>query len=329
MASTQTPLHSGFGPLTTAQEAVRGADLRGRIAIVTGGHSGLGLETSRVLSGAGATVVVPARDPAAARQALRGLAGVEVAALDLGDPLSVDAFAAAFVDGGRPLHMLVNSAGIMATPLARDARGCEAQFATNHLGHFQLTLRLWPALLRAQGARVVSVSSRGHFIGGVDFDDPQFKVRAYDKWVAYGQSKTANVLFAVGLDARGAAHGVRAFSLHPGTVLTSLARHLSNEELGSFGVSKETAHGSIPAGQGAGDGGDYKTIAQGAATAVWCAASPQLDGHGGVYCENVDIAPVVAPDDARRVGVRPWAVDPVLAERLWRLSAGLTGVDLA
>ena len=207
--------------------------------------------------------------------------------------------------------MLINNAGIMAPPLRRDARGYESQFATNHLGHFQLTARLWPALKRAGKARVVSLSSTGISFGGVDFDDPNFMRHEYNKWQAYGQSKTANALFAVALDKRGEAHGIRAFSVHPGGIWTDLARDLSVEELAFEG--------------------ELKTPEQGAATSVWCATSPQLDGKGGVYCMDVDIAEAISdftPEvpGQQPTGVLPWAVDPELAERLWVLSEQMTGL---
>ena len=198
----QAPIHSGFGPNTTAREVLRGHDLMGKTAIVTGGYSGIGLETTRALAEAGATVVVPARTQEKARTALDGIPRVEVETVELIDPASIDAFAGRFLGSERPLDILINNAGIMAPPLQRDARGYESQFATNHLGHFQLTARLWPALKRAGKARVVSVSSTGISFGGVDFDDPNFARREYDKWKAYGQSKTANALFAVALDKR-------------------------------------------------------------------------------------------------------------------------------
>jgi NAD(P)-dependent dehydrogenase (short-subunit alcohol dehydrogenase family) len=162
MPSKQSPIHSGFGPTTTAQQAVEGIDLTGKVAMVTGGYSGIGLETTRALAEAGATVIVPARTPEKARQALSGISGVEQGRLDLLDPASIDAFARGFLASDRPLDILINNAGIMATPLTRDARGFESQFSANHLGHFQLTVRLWPALRNARGARVVSLSSRGH-----------------------------------------------------------------------------------------------------------------------------------------------------------------------
>ncbi|MBM7566330.1 oxidoreductase [Paenibacillus sacheonensis] len=309
----QTPISSGFGANTTALEVVKGSDLQGKIAIVTGGHSGIGLETTRALAAAGAVVVVAARSPEQAGPALAGIAGTEVEKLDLSDPASIDAFARRFLATGRPLHFLIANAGIMAPPLARDARGYESQFATNHLGHFQLTLRLWPALKQAESARVVSLSSAGVRFGGVDFEDPNFEKRDYDKWKAYGQSKTANALFAVGLDKRGYADGIRAFSVHPGRIDTELARFLSEQERGVGGV--------------------FKTTAQGAATSVWCATSPQLDGKGGVYCLDCDIAEIVQGfkmgDMSQQYhGVLPWAVDAGMAERLWILSENMTGVKL-
>lgn len=309
-STPQEPIPSGFGPQTTAREALGGRDLSGKIAIVTGGYSGLGLETTRVLAEAGATVIVPSRTPEKARASLAGIPRVQLETLDLVAPASIDACAQRFLDSGRPLDILVNNAGIMAAPLMRDARGYESQFATNHLGHFQLTARLWPALKKAESARVVSVSARMIHVGGVDFDDPNFERRAYDKWLAYGQSKSANALFAVALDRRGQAHGVRAFSLHPGVIATDLARYLSANDLRAMGVVEEQGHYVALPSLG------FKTVEQGAATSVWCAANTQLDGKGGVFCENVDIA----------TGVPPWASDPGLAERLWQLSEKLTGM---
>ena len=328
MPSKQAPIPSGFGPTTTARETIEGIDLRGKIAVVTGGYAGIGLETTRALAAVGATVIVPARNPDKARKALKAIPRVEQSSMDLLDPGSIDAFASEFLASGRPLHMLINNAGIMATPLARDSRGYESQFSANHLGHFQLTARLWPALLNAHGARVVSLSSRGHQRAGIDFDDPQFQHRVYDKWQAYGQSKTANILFAVELDRRGEATGIRAFAVHPGAVLTNLSRYMTDDELRGFGLSREDGPGTIPAGKSVAEGGDFKTIEQGAATSVWCATSPWLAGMGGVYCLDVDIGEVLPSDSAMGRGVQPRAIDPKTAERLWTLSEELTGVAI-
>lgn len=322
MSNLQHPLISGFGPQTTAQQVLAGISLQGKTVIVTGGYSGIGLQTTRALAGAGAHIIVPARSAAKARAALAGIAGVEQATLDLLDPHAITLFAEAFVRSGRPLHLLINNAGVMAAPLLRDARGYESQFSANHLGHFQLTLQLWPALIRAGQARVVSVSSRGHHFSGVDFDDPHFQRQDYNKWKAYGQSKSANILFALGLDTRGKAHGVRAFSLHPGRIMsTALTRFLSIDDLRAAGVA-DAAGKPTAAAQG-------KTEEQGAATSVWCATSAQLNGVGGVYCEDVDIAPLAAEGSNLPCGVKPWAVDPLLADRLWALSETLSGVKFA
>lgn len=315
----QKPLYSGFGAATTAREAARGIDLSGKTAVVTGGYSGLGLETTRVLSEAGAIVVVPARDPVRARASLEGIANTLVIELDLMNPASIEAFARRFLATGRALHILINSAGIMATPLMRDSRGFEAQFSTNHLGHFHLTQRLWPALTGGHGARVVSVSSGGHQIAPVDFSDINFERRPYDKWIAYGQSKTANVLFAVALDKRGKDQNVRAFALHPGTVLGPLARHLTEEEIKSFNVYD--SQGSVIVDPER----DLKSVEQGAATAIWCATSPLLVGHGGIYCENCDVASVMPGDDSSRFGVNKWAIEDHAAERLWNISGEMIG----
>lgn len=312
MATEQKPLNSGFGATTTAREVLADRDLTGKIAIVTGGYSGVGLETTRALAEAGSTVIVPARTQEKARAALVGIPRVEIDTLELIDPASIDAFTNRFLSSKRSLDILINNAGIMAPPLQRDVRGYESQFATNHLGHFQLTARLWPALKRAGKARVVSVSSRGIRFGGVDFDDPNFERHEYDKWKAYGQSKTANSLFAVALDKRGEAYGIRAFSVHPGGIYTDLLRYLPAEELAAL----------------EGTSGALKTTEQGAATSVWCATSPQLEGKGGVYCLDCDIAELISDydGDEELTGVLPRAIDPELAEQLWKLSEKMTGV---
>jgi NAD(P)-dependent dehydrogenase (short-subunit alcohol dehydrogenase family) len=333
MLTQQTPIGSGFGASTTANEIIRGCDLSGKTAIVTGGYSGIGLETTRVLRSAGAKVIVPARDHDKASSALEGLDGVEIEAMDLIDPASIDAFAEKFLASGQQLHILVNSAGIMAAPLVRDARGYESHFATNHLGHFQLVARLWPALRQANGARVVSVSSWGHRQSPVVFEDPNFEHREYDKMKAYGQSKTANILFALALDIRGKDEGVRAFSLHPGSIVeTGLKRHFTDEELQKAGIIDENGNPILDPTKA------HKTVEQGASTIIWCATNSELDGMGGVYCENNDIAPLVEDaskwdNDATRemgsrpLGVMPYAVDPEAADRLWSLSEQLIKIE--
>jgi len=299
----QHPLPSGLGAQTTAREAIGERRLDGKTAIVTGGYAGIGLETTRVLAAAGAAVIVPARDLEKARQAIGGLANVSIEPLDLAVPSTIDAFAARHAE--RPLHLLINNAGIMAVPLARDARGLESQLATNHVGHFQLFVRLLPALKRANGARVIALSSRGHVRSAFDFEDPNFERRPYDKMIGYGQSKTANVLFAVEVDRRHQQEGIRAFAVHPGAILdTDLARHYAPDELKAV-IERARRIGS------------FKNVEQGAATTLWCATSPQLDSIGGVYCENCDVAWLKPEGDD---GVRPYAIDPALAQRLWAWS---------
>ncbi|GAA2253557.1 SDR family NAD(P)-dependent oxidoreductase [Streptomyces atrovirens] len=315
-SSAQHPIGSGFGARSTADDVLEGVDLTGRLALVTGGYSGLGLETTRALVKAGARVVVPARRPGSAREALDGLERVEVSELDLGDLESVRAFADRFLASGRTLDIVIGSAGIMACPQTRVGPGWEAQFATNHLGHFALVNRLWPAV-EPGGARVVSVSSRGHHASGIRWDDVHWE-RGYDKWEAYGQAKTANVLFAVHLDRLAQGRGVRAFSLHPGGILTPLQRHLPRQEMVDRGWIDEQGDPLNPEG--------FKTPQQGAATQVWAATSARLDGMGGLYLEDCDVAGPARSDDAR-TGVKDWAVDPEQAARLWELSARLTGVN--
>lgn len=334
--TAQQPIGSGFGPASTAQDVIAGIDLSGHTAIVTGGYSGIGTETTRALAEAGADVVVPTRNTERATKDLETalavspglLDRVEVAELDLMNPASIDRFADDFLASARPLHILVNSAGIMAAPLRRDIRGYESHFSTNHLGHFQLTTRLLPALRRARGARVVSVSAWAHRLSPVVFDDPNFDHRPYEPLHAYAQSKTANILFAVELDRRAQDDGIRAFALHPGGIYTRLSRYASAELLQKTGTLDENGKPVIDPASG------RKTPSQSASTSVWCATSPQLAGLGGVYCENNDISPLVGlanDEDAEildritetPVGVVPHATDPEAAHRLWKLSEQL------
>ncbi|WP_347107933.1 SDR family NAD(P)-dependent oxidoreductase [Paenarthrobacter sp. S56] len=316
----QQPLGSGFGHGSTALDVVSGVDLHGKTAIVTGGYSGLGLETVRALVSAGADVTVPARRLEHARAVLEeaGLGGVETAQLDLADQASVKDFAAAFLAGHGALDILINNAAIMASPEHRVGPGWESQFATNHLGHYALANLLWPALEESGNARVVSLSSTGHKLSPIRFDDVNFD-QGYDKWKAYGQAKTANALFAVELDRLGQSAGVRAFAVHPGGIMTELQRHLPKEEMVAAGWMD--AEGNLREG--------FKTPEQGAATSVWAATSPQLEGKGGVYCEDCDIARPTDPASplARYQGVDAHAVDRNAARKLWELSATMTGVD--
>jgi NAD(P)-dependent dehydrogenase (short-subunit alcohol dehydrogenase family) len=320
MKTDQKPLNSGFGAETTAEEIASGIDLRGKVCVITGGHSGIGLETTRVLAKAGALVCVGAHDMTKARKIIANMNNVEIVHLDLADPDSVDRFADSVIKSHSVIHLLINNAGIMRPPtLMRNARGYELQFATNHLGHFQLTARLWPAVKNAQEARVVTLSSIGHRYSPVDMDDPNYLSRPYDKAAAYGQSKTANSLFSVELDRRGQRDGVRAFAVHPGGILTDLVRYLTDDELKAWGIVREDGILKAPST-------GYKSLAQGAATTMWCALSPQLAGNGGVYCEDCDIAELVPNDFPGFSGVRHWAVDQPTAKALWDLSEQLTNV---
>jgi NAD(P)-dependent dehydrogenase (short-subunit alcohol dehydrogenase family) len=301
-----------FGATSTAAEVVDGTDLTGKRAVVTGGASGIGVETARALAGAGAEVTLAVRNTAAGERtaddiiAATGNKLVTVAPLELADPASVAAFVAGW-DG--PLHILVNNAGVMAAPLTRTAQGWELQFATNHLGHFRLASGLHDALAAAGGARVVSVSSGAHLRSDVVFDDIMFQHRDYEPWSAYGQSKTANVLFAVEADRRWAGDGIRVNSLHPGSIRTNLQRHVTEETLQRLRAETGPATPT------------WKSTAQGAATSVLLAASPLVDGVGGRYFEDVNEA--LPHEPGTRTGVAAYALDQASAQRLWRESLRL------
>jgi len=322
----QYPLGSGFDEKSTATEVIAGIDLTGKIVIVTGGNSGIGLETTKVLAAAGATVIVPARDIEKARKNLEGIANVEIQKMDLAQPETIDAFAETFLASNRSLHLLINNAGIMWVPLQRDSRGIESQLATNYFGQYHLVARLWPALKKANGARVINVSSYGHQMAPFNFDDPNFENREYQTLLAYGQSKTASNLFALELDNRSKAFHVRAYSLHPGSIAgTELARDADMELLKQMGFfdGQGNMRPEILAG--------LKTIPQGAATTVWCATSPMLNDIGGVYCENGDVAELdrgnFGKDNGLGTrGVQPYSLDETNAKRLWELSEKMTGI---
>jgi NAD(P)-dependent dehydrogenase (short-subunit alcohol dehydrogenase family) len=318
----QKPVGSGFNAKSIASDIMKGNDLKGKIAIVTGGNAGIGLETTKVLAAAGATVIVPARDTEKAKKNLHGIANVELEAMDLIDPNSIDAFAEKFLVSGRPLHLLINNAGIMWVPLRRDVRGIESQLATNYLGQFQLVARLWPAIKKAKGARVINVSSQGHQFAPFNFDDPNFLHRDYETLQAYGQSKTASNLFSLELDERSKAFNVRAYSVHPGSIHgTELGREASLELFQQMGFCD--AQGNIVPEVLA----SLKTIPQGAATSVWCATSPLLNNIGGVYCEDADIAALATGSPGESGGVQLYSLDETNAKRLWKLSEEMTGIS--
>ncbi len=316
----QAPIASPFGYRSTAMAVIDGIDLSGKTALVTGGYSGLGLETVRALASAGAKVFVAARRPDVASADLEGVPGdITILAMDLSDPASIDAFAKNLAAQTDKLDLLINNAAIMACPLARDARGYESQFATNHLGHFQMTARIWPLLKAAGSARVVVLSSIGHARGGLDLDDLNFERRAYDKWTSYAQAKSANALFALQLDEIGQAHGIRAFSVHPGGIKTPLQRFLTMEEQVAMGWYKPD--GTVI--------DLFKSTQAGASTSIWCAVSPLLDGQGGVYCEDCNIASLWEEGMNPHSGARPHITDRAIAETLWEASEAMTGIEFA
>ena len=315
----QQRVGSPFHAKSTGAEVLAGVDLVGKVAIVTGGYSGIGLETTRALAAKGVRVIVPVRDPAKAAAALDDVAGtVESATLDLGDLASVRRFAAAMADLPR-LDILINNAGIMACPETRVGPGWEAQFATNHLGHMALTLGLMPLLEQTEGARVVALASTGHKVSGIRWDDVHFTAAPYDKWQAYGQSKSANALFANALSRRLAPSGGLAFAVHPGGIFTPLQRHLPLEEQVMLGWRNADGGPSELAK------GGFKTPEQGCSTSLWAATSPLLAGKTGVYCEDCEVAAPTDPASpmARYSGADAHICDDEAAERLWAISIAM------
>ncbi|MEM9938420.1 MAG: oxidoreductase [Pseudomonadota bacterium] len=314
-AENQKPIGSGFGAKTAAREVVSGMDLTGKNVIVTGGYSGIGIEMVRALQAVGASITVPARRPDVAREALKEVSEtIEVAAMDLADIASVRAFADDYVSKGRPLNILINNAGIMACPEARVGPGWERQFGVNHLGHMALAQGLLPALQKAGESRLVALSSTAHIMSDVHWDDPHFNQHPYEKWSAYGQAKSANALFALGADRRWDKYGVTAFGVHPGGIFTPLQRHLSTEEMAALGWMNPD--GTIPDHIKA----MFKTPEQGASTATWAATSALLEGRGGEYCEDCDIAKLATEESQRWEHAREWITDEAKADRLWEMS---------
>lgn len=316
----QHPVNSGFDAKSTTDEVIKGISLEGKTAIVTGGNSGIGLETVKTLANAGATVIVPARDVEKAKRNLAGIPNVELEKLELANPDSINDFAEKFLASARPLHLLINNAGIMWVPLRRDSRGFESQLAVNYLAHFQLTAKLFPALKKANGARVVNVSSGGHQFSDFNFEDPNFLHRDYETLLGYGQSKTAVNLFSLELDHRAKAFNVRSYALCPGSVgETELSREAPMDLFQKLGYVD--AEGNLLPEVKA----SLKTIPQGASTTVWCATSPLLENLGGVYCENTDVANLNA-DVSVIGGVKAYSLDETNAKRLWKLSEEMTGM---
>ncbi|MCY6382300.1 oxidoreductase [Hoeflea prorocentri] len=315
--SDQVPTQSGFHAKSSGAEVLADIDLAGKTAIVTGGYSGIGLETVRGLAGKGASVIVPVRTPEKAKDALAGVDGnVTTAPMDLADLASVSSFVGDVLNAHMRLDLLINNAGIMACPEARVGPGWESQFGVNHMGHFALTTGLMPLLRKTQGARVVALSSTAHKVSDILWDDINYENSPYDKWQAYGQAKTANALFANALSLRLKDAGGLAFSVHPGGIFTPLQRHLPQEEMIALGWLEENGEPSELAKQG------FKTPEQGCSTTLWAATSAKLEGKPGVYCEDADIAAPTDPESptARYFGVDAHACSDENAERLWEIS---------
>jgi NAD(P)-dependent dehydrogenase (short-subunit alcohol dehydrogenase family) len=310
---------TGFGEKTSAEEAARGIDLSGQTIVITGGSAGLGVETARVLALCGARIVSVVRDEAKGQAAAATIrdsvpkADIEIAVLDLFDLDSVRRGADDIAKRFSRIDRLINNAGVMACPLGRTAEGLDTQLGTNHLGHFVLTARLIPQLLAATPARVVNLSSAGHRLSPFRFEDPFFEKDDYDKWLAYGQAKTANVLFSVALDKRFADRGIRSHAVHPGAIRTELGRHMDENDIKDL-MARRAPNEPMK----------FKEIPQGAATTVWAATAPELDGRGGDYCEDCGVAARI-DDPTTNKGVLTWALDEDAAERLWTLSEKWSG----
>ena len=316
-----------FGFSSTADEVLAGHDLSGRTALITGGYSGLGQETARAMAARGAHVILSGRDAtelSAAADAIAEETGAKVDTL-VCDLASLDSVRNAAKEANErfdKIDLLINNAGVMACDQAQTADGFEMQFGTNHIGHFLLTNLLMPLVEKGDRPRIVNLSSRGHHIAPVDFDDPNFERRQYDKWVSYGQSKTANVLFAVGLEERLSDRGIHAYALHPGGIHTNLGRHMTEEDMASLVARIRKAaeeRGEEPQ--------PFKTIPQGAATTCWVATTDLLEGAGGLYCEDCHVAN--EDNDDTGGGVRSYAVDKDNADRLWAMSEEMVGQQFA
>ena len=318
--SDQIPVNSNFHAKSTGEEVLDDLNLDGKIAIVTGGYSGIGLETTKALAAKGVKVVVPVRSKQKAEQSLAKLKGdVQIESMDLSDLKSVREFANRVAARLNRLDFLINNAGIMACPETRVGPKWESQLGVNHMGHFALTKSLMPLLQKNSGTRVVSLTSTAHKLSDIRWNDINFESGGYDKWQAYGQSKTANALFANALSRRLEKTGGLAFSVHPGGIFTPLQRHLPKEEMVALGWLDEDGSPSELAKQG------FKTPEQGCSTTLWAATSELLENRAGVYCEDCNISTRTDPSNpmARYYGVDAHACNDESAERLWEISERL------
>ncbi len=310
---------SGFGWGSTTDEVLEGKDLSGMTVFVTGANSGLGQETARAMAAKGAHVVMAGRDQGKLDEAVAATfetvpdAKLDTITLDLGSLESIRAATSRARQRFEKIDILINNAGVMATPFEHTSDGFERQFGTNHLGHFAMTAELMPLIERGDAKRIVNLSSRGHHMGPVHFEDPHYQHRAYDPWSSYGQSKTANVLFTVGLEQRFAVLGIHAYAVHPGGIETNLGRHMTQEMRDALMARISSRDTSFA----------WKTIPQGAATSCWAATAEALEGKGGVYCEDCHVAE--QDDESTSGGVRSYALNPSFADQLWKLSEELTG----
>ena len=318
ISGAQKPINSGFSNQSEPKDILKNIDLHNKVAIVTGGYSGIGLETTKALVAVGANVIIPAKRPEIANQNLNGVVSeTNIIKMDLGNLNSVKNFTNSFKENFNTLSLLINNAGIMACPETRVGDNWESQFAINHIGHFLLTRELMNILADTEGSRFVSLSSSAHSLTGILWDDIHFNKQPYNKWMAYGQSKTASSLIAIELNKKMKDYGVESFSVHPGGIITPLQRYLEKEEMIALGWMDEDGSPSELAKN------FFKSPSQGASTTLWCATSNDLNGLGGVFCEDCDIAKRKSEVDEslqRYTGVANWAVDTDEATRLWELS---------
>ncbi len=321
LSVNQKPINSGFNSKTESSEVLNGLNLQDKVIVVTGGYSGIGLETTRGLALAGADVIIPAKRIDVAANNLDGIVTKEnIYQMDLGDLNSVKSFTDKFKNKYSQLNILINNAGIMACPETRIGNNWESQFAINHIGHFLLTNELMDMMIDIEGARFVSLSSSAHALTGILWDDIHFQNTPYDKWMAYGQSKTASSLIAIEFNNRMRDKGVEGYAVHPGGIITPLQRHLEKDEMVALGWMDEDGSPSELAKN------FFKSPSQGASTALWCATSPDLNGLGGIFCEDCNIAKRKSEIDEsmqRYFGVADWAVDSEEALKLWETTESL------